>query len=61
MLMKIFLPWLVILELEDELAWHRSEQKLLRRIINDLMTRNSQLKAMFPRRGKDGRFIRRAK
>jgi hypothetical protein len=53
MLKKIFLPWLVIGELERQLIMRRAEEAYLRDAINTLMKERARLR---PKRDKSGRF-----
>ena len=52
MLKKIFLPWLVILELESKLRWAKSEEDY-KAVIDQLMAERASLR---PKRDKNGRF-----
>lgn len=54
-LKKIFLPWLVIRELEQQLVMRRAEESYLRSAINTLMKERLKLR---PKRDPSGRFTR---
>lgn len=53
MLKKIFLPWLVIAELENKLRWAKNEEEYYKAVIDQLMKERASLR---PKRDKNGRF-----
>lgn len=55
MLKKIFLPWLVIWDLQDQLRWAKHEQEYLRGVIDQLMHERVSLR---PKRDSRGRFTK---
>lgn len=55
MLKKIFLPWLVIADLEQELHVLRFEEAYLKRVVDQLMAERVSLR---PKRDARGRFTK---
>lgn len=53
MLKKIFLPWLVICDLERKLRWAKNEEEYYKAVIDQLMKERASLR---PKRDKNGRF-----
>lgn len=55
MLKKIFLPWLVIAELERKLMWAKHEEEYYKAVIDQLMKERASLR---PKRDNRGRFAK---
>lgn len=55
MLKKIFLPWLVICDLERKLRWMQYEEEYHKAVIDQLMAERASLR---PKRDARGRFTK---
>ena len=55
MLKKIFLPWLVIRDLQRELRWAKHEEEYHKSVIDQLMAERASLR---PKRDSRGRFTK---
>lgn len=55
MLKRIFLPWLVVRELEQQLVIRRAEEQYLRKAIDTLMRERVKRR---PKRDERGRFVK---
>lgn len=55
MLKRIFLPWLVVRELEQQLVMRRAEEQYLRKAIDTLMRERVK---RGPKRDERGRFVK---
>lgn len=56
MMKRIFMPWLVIRELEQKLEQAAVEERMMRKAVSQLMAERAKLR---PKRGAGGRFVKR--